>query len=209
MTVYNLFFHKNDLPADVKLGNNLTVDCEMMGLNVRRDRLCLIQIFDNDSKDLHMVHFVDKEYVCPNLKKQLTGDKKHFIGHMIRLDLNWISYYLDVELKNVFCTRTASRIAQTNGASHNLDDLLKNLLGVHIKKSMTTSYWGSEELSQEQINYAAEDVLYLHGLKEKLTAQATKEDRLDYLNTVMQMIPLRVKLDVGGWDKEDILNYPF
>lgn len=209
MTEYPTLYYKNDLPSNLDLGDSIALDCEMMGLNFYRDRLCTLQFFCPKDKRVHLVHFDKKNYKAPNIKNLLSDKNKLFLGHMIRLDLQTIGYYLNVIPTNLYCTRTASRIAQTYGASHDLSALTQNLLGIHLPKTQTTTNWGAKTLTPDQIKYAADDVIHLHFLKNKLDDIMHREGREDVFIAAMKMLPHRIKVDINGWHKEDILDFPF
>ena len=209
MSDYTVQYHQYDLPDTLKLGDQVAIDCEMMGLNFTRDRLCTVQIHARGDQTVHIVHFPEPVYDSPNLKKLLSKPDILFVGHMIRLDLQTIGYHLGVIPKNVFCTRTASRIAQTYGASHNYGDLVLQFTGTQLDKSQTSTYWGSLTLTDDQIRYAIDDVIPLHSLKTALEHIVTSEKRQDVLNAAMSMLPYRVLIDIKGWNKEDILDFPF
>lgn len=203
------FLHRNDLPENISFGKTLGIDCEMMGLNLHRDRLCLLQLFDPESGAVHFVKFDGRDYSAPRLRALLQDKNRLFIGHMIRLDLGWILKYLQVMPENIYCTRTASRIARTYGASHDFKDLVTHLLDAHIDKSETTSDWGAETLTPAQLNYARNDVIFLPALKEKLDALLAREGRQQWMAGIMRTLPARVQMDVHGWWGEDILDFPF
>lgn len=205
----NITLHKNDLPAGLPFGDTVAIDCEMMGLNVARDRLCVVQLYDPAHDRVDIVQFADKDYRAPNLRAVLQASDRLFLGHMIRLDLGWILHYLNVDIQNVYCTRTASRIAQTFGASHDFKNLVPSLLGESIDKSETTSDWGSEELTPAQIKYVVNDVIYLPRLRSALDALLQRENRAHLATDIMKTIPARARMDVAGWWGEDILDFPF
>lgn len=205
----NIHLYQNDLPAGLAFGESVAIDCEMMGLSLQRDRLCVVQLYDSRHDRVDIVQFTAKDYSAPNLKAVLSEPKRLFIGHMIRLDLGWILHYLGVAIQNVYCTRTASRIAQTFGASHDFKPLITNLLGVAIDKSETTSDWGAETLTPAQLKYVVNDVIYLHQLRDKLDAKLALHSRAHLMQAIMQTLPARVQMDVAGWWGEDILDFPF
>ncbi len=207
MSDYTLY--RYDLPDGLSLGPVLSIDCEMMGLNLNRDRLCVVQIFDPQSNHVHIVQFPDAAYDAPNLRRALSTPDTLFLGHMIRLDMGWLYKYLGVMLQNVYCTRTASRIAQTFGASHDFKDLVSNLLGEKIDKSETASYWGAAELTPDQIRYVCNDVLFLPRLKEKLDVLLEREGRAGLFAATMKTLQARTEMDAAGWWGEDILSFPF
>lgn len=206
---YTYKIYQNDIPDAGAYSHSLAIDCEMMGLNIHRDRLCVIQIYDPVRNQVDIIQCKDPAYDAPNLKTLLNRPNTVFLGHMIRLDLAYLYKHLGVMPQNVYCTRTASRIGQTYGASHNYLDLISNILGKKIDKSETSSYWGAEELTDKQIQYVCQDVIFLHALKEKLDAIISHESRQDLAEKAMKMIPDRAYFDATGWWNEDILSYPF
>lgn len=205
----NIHLHKNDLSAGLPFGDTVAIDCEMMGLNIARDRLCVVQLYDPTHDRVDIVQFSARDYSAPNLRAVLQAPDRLFLGHMIRLDLGWILHYLNVDIQNVYCTRTASRIAQTFGASHDFKNLVPNLLGESIDKSETTSNWGADELTPAQIKYVVNDVIFLPRLRVALNALLVRENRAQLAADIMQTIPARARMDVAGWWGEDILDFPF
>jgi ribonuclease D len=177
-----------------------------MGLNPLRDRLCVLQL-SNGNGEVHLVTFEAGNYKAPNLKKLLSNDKSSKIMHFARFDMAMIYHYLDVELKNVYCTKIASKLVRTYTESHGLKELCRELLGVTISKLQQTSYWGAAELTKEQQEYAASDVLYLHEIKHKLNQMLAKEGRTEYHKECCNFLMTRVKLDLLGWSEVDILAY--
>lgn len=188
------------------LSGDLAVDTEATGLNFNRDRLCVLQI-SNGNGDAYLVRFDKDHYNAPNLKRVLGNEKVCKIFHYARFDLAMISKFLNLELHNIYCTKVASRLARTYTDIHGLRDLCRELLGVHVSKQQQSSYWGADHLSQEQIDYAAGDVLHLHGLRSKLDAMLIKEGRKDLADQCFKFLPLRVKLDLMGWNEIDIFSY--
>lgn len=177
-----------------------------MGLNHLRDRLCVVQLSD-ESGNAHVVHFPKKEYNCPNLKKLLCDESRVKIFHFGRFDIAIIHYYLNIELKNIYCTKTASRLARTYTDQHSLKDLCHELLGVKISKQQQTSDWGASKLTQEQIDYAASDVLYLHALRVKLDVMLKREGRAEIAKKCFDFLPTRADLDLIGWPELDIFAH--
>ncbi len=201
--------HRDDLPAGLPFGDSVAIDCEMMGLNIARDRLCIVQMYDPAHERVDIVQFNGHNYSAPNLRAVLAAPGRLFLGHMIRLDLGWILHYLKTDIAHVYCTRTASRIAQTFGASHDFKNLVTGLLGESIDKSETTSDWGAETLSPAQLKYVVNDVIFLHRLRDKLDALLAREGRAQLAADIMKTIPARARMDVAGWWGEDILDFPF
>ena len=198
MTVH---LHKNDLPAVLSFGPVVAVDGEMMGLNPFRDRLCLMQLSAGDG-DAHLVQFNCTDYSAPNLKALLTDPKVEKIYHVARTDIAFAHHWLGVRVNPVFCTKVASRLCRTFTDKHGMKEIIKDLLGIEIAKGLGSSDWGGAELTQEQMQYAAEDVLYLHALREKLLVLLKREGRLELAQACFNFLPYRAELDLGGWSEE-------
>ncbi|HJD64675.1 MAG TPA: ribonuclease D [Rickettsia endosymbiont of Diachasma alloeum] len=198
--------YQNDLPDDVNLEGDLAIDTETMGLNLYRDKLCLLQ-FSNGNGDAHLVHFLDQNYNAPNLKNLLSDKERCKIFHFARFDLAAIKKYLGVELENIFCTKISSKLVRTYTESHGLKDICRELLGVNISKQQQSSYWGADNLSSDQQEYAAKDVLYLHKLREHLIAMLVKENRFELAQDIFKFLPTRANLDLVGWDEVDIFTH--
>lgn len=190
--------YKNDLPDDLDLGDVVAIDTETMGLNTARDRLCVVQLSSGDG-NAHLVQFDPDTYDAPNLKKLLGNPNIEKLFHFARFDVAAIIGYLDVMVDNIYCTRTASYFARTYTDKHGLKNLCEELLGIDISKKQQCSYWGSEELSAAQHEYAAGDVLYLHQLKAILDERLEREGRLELALAVMDFIPTRALVDLEGW----------
>ncbi len=208
MTTARFVLHKNDLPADLSFGDVLSMDSEFMGLNVWRDRLCLLQIYDGlpDSK-VHIVQFEKDKFDAPNVKKLLSDKKKEKLFYYARGDMRWIGYYLGVILENVYCLKIASRVARTYTQAHNLDDVSKHVLGIKISKDQQCTNWGAESLTNEQLDYACNDVLYLHAMKDKLNAMMEHENRKEIAYGLCACLPAIVRADLAGWLNEDLFAY--
>ena len=187
--------YKNDLPDNVQFEDILAIDTEAMGLDPARDRLCLLQIYDGTG-DCHLVQFDGFKYNCPNLSKVLNDEKKIKIFHYARFDMAAIKYALGINLKNIYCTKIASKIARTYTGSHGLKDICKELLNVEISKKKQSSDWGNISLSKEQVAYAANDVIYLHEIRAKLNEILQRERRLDLAESCFKFLPTRVDLDL-------------
>jgi ribonuclease D len=196
----------NDLPANLRITGDLAINTETMGLNIKRDRLCLVQI-SNGGSDSYLIKFDQGNYAAPNLKKLLNDPKSIKIFHFARFDLASIQHYLGVEINNIFCTKIASRLVRTYTDYHGLKDLCRELLGVHISKQQQSSYWGSATISKEQEDYAAGDVLYLHKLRDALTDMLKRENRLELAQEIFKFLPTRVSLDLLGWGDADIFAH--
>jgi len=203
MTIH---LYKEDLPDNLNLKGPLAIDTEATGLNMGRDRLCVVQLSTGDG-DAHMVHFPDNNYEAPNLKKLLQNDRNLKIFHYARFDVAIIHKHLGIMLKNIYCTKIASKIARTYTSFHGLKDLCRELIDVHISKQQQSSYWGGAELSKAQLEYAAGDVLYLHRLKSALDDILKREKRSELAEECFGFIELIVKLDLKGWDGSEIFSY--
>jgi ribonuclease D len=206
MADLNIKLHHGDLPADVKLGNLVAMDCEMMGLNPLRDKLCLVQISDN-GKDVHLVKFdITKPYNAPNLVALLEDASKEKIFHFAVADMGTLIHHLNVNPKSIFCTKMASKLCRTYTDSHGLKSVLKEMLNVEIAKEFQTSHWGAQTLEEGQLAYAASDVEHLHALREELIKQVELVNRKELLDEVNNFIPTLAKLELQGWDSS-ILNH--
>ena len=193
--------HKNDLPDDLHLGNLIAVDGEFMGLDVKRDPLCLMQI-SSGKNDAHIVQFDRKSYNSPNLKRILSDEKIEKIFHYGRADLAHIKYYLNVETKNILDTKIASKLARSYSDNHSLKTLIKEFINIDISKQFQSSDFGGE-LSTAQIKYCANDVLYLHKIHEKLEQILIRENRIDLYKECLKFLGTRVDLDLALF-KEDV-----
>ncbi|MEE9478911.1 MAG: ribonuclease D [Kiloniellales bacterium] len=198
--------HHNDLPDGLDLGNLVAVDSETMGLNVSRDRLCLVQLSAGDEA-CHLVQFAAGGYDAPNLKGLLGDPSVTKLFHFARFDLAMIQRHLGVTCRPAYCTKVASKLARTFTDRHSLRDLCRELLGVDLSKQQQSSDWGAAELSDEQLRYAASDVLYLHRLKAILDEMLEREGRRDLAQACFEFLPARAALDLAGWDGVDILAH--
>ena len=196
--------HKDDLPDQIMLSDNISIDCEFMGLNVERDKLCLVQI-STGNKDAHIVKLNRDTYNAPNLKKILEDKKINKIFHYARADLLFIKKYLEVDVKNVHCTKVMSKIARSYSDKHGLKDLIKEFIGIDISKQLQTSDFGGE-LSDKQLKYCAQDVVYLHKIYASLKKILEREKRIDLYNETIMFINTRVKLDFASF-KDDIWSH--
>ena len=193
--------YKADIPENLNLGNTIAVDGEFMGLNVKRDPLCLIQISSGNS-DAHIVQFDRSKYNAPNLVKVLSDKNIKKIFHFARGDLAHIKYYLKTDVYNVECTKIQSKIARTFSDSHSLKTLIKEFINVDISKQFQTTDFGGE-LSQGQLKYCANDVIYLHKINEELNKILKRENRIELYQECLKFLKTRVDLDLALF-KEDI-----
>ena len=200
----NIQLHKNDLPDDLKIGNIIAVDSEFMGLNVRRDPLCLVQISSGNS-DAHIVQFDRKNYNAPNLIKLLSDQKITKIFHYGRADLAHIKYYLKTETNNVLDTKIASKLARSYSDNHSLKTLIKEFLNIDISKQFQSSDFGGE-LTAAQIKYCANDVIYLHKIHDELNKILIRENRIELYDQCLKFLKLRVDLDLALF-KDDVWSH--
>ena len=200
----NIKLHKNDLPDDLNLGNLLAVDGEFMGLNVRRDPLCLIQISSGNS-DAHIIQFDRANYNAPNLVKILADEKITKIFHYGRADLAHIKYYLNTDTNNILDTKIASKLARSYSDSHSLKTLIKEFKNIDISKQFQNSDFGGE-LSPEQLKYCANDVIHLHKIHEELNKILIREQRVELYKDCLKFLKTRVELDLALF-KDDIWSH--
>lgn len=198
--------HKGDIPANLKFGSRLAVDTETMGLRLERDPLCVVQISGGDG-DAHVIQMDRSSYDAPNLKALLADEKVEKIFHFARFDLAVIKKYLGVDCNPVFCTRTASKLVRTYTDRHGLRYICRELLGVELNKQQQSSDWGAPELSEEQLQYAANDVLYLHKLADGFTERLEREGRMALARQCFDFLPVRAALDLEGWADSDIFEH--
>ena len=204
MTVH---FHEEDLPEGALGEGALAVDTETMGLQLGRDRLCVVQIADGRG-DEHLVRFsAGSDYAAPRLKAALADPNRLKLYHFARFDLASIAQYLGVWATPVYCTKTASRLIRTYTDRHGLKELVRELLGIEISKQQQTSDWGAPSLSDAQKDYAASDVRYLHALKEKLDERLAREGRAELAQACFEFLPHRAALDLAGWPEQDIFAH--
>jgi len=198
--------HRGDLPDGLGFDGSVAIDTETMGLNPLRDRLCLIQLSGGDGT-CHLVQFAHDGYDAPNLKRLLRDRAVTKLFHFARFDLAMLKHYLGVDCAPVYCTKIASRLTRTYTDRHGLKDLCKEILGVDLSKQQQSSDWGAEILSNEQIHYAASDVLYLHSLREKLDAMLVREGRMAFAEAAFAFLPVRAALDLAGFEADDIFAH--
>ena len=198
--------HKNDLPSNLNPGKIIAIDTETMGLDYKRDPLCLVQISSGD-EEVHLIQINRKTFKADNLKKILEDNQIKKIFQFARFDLAVLNYYLKAEINNVYCTKIASKIGRTYTDKHGLKDLCKELLNIELSKQMQSSDWGAEILTEQQINYAASDVLYLHKIKEELDKILIRENRMELAEHCFKFLKHRVTLDLAGWNNQDIFAH--
>lgn len=194
-----------DLPQGLSFPNGIAVDTETMGLRIHRDRLCVVQISGGDNV-AHVVQ-LSQEMDAPVLTALLADTSVLKIMHYARFDIAALHHWLGVLCEPIYCTKVASKLCRTNTESHGLKSLCKDLLGIDLSKQQQTSDWGSEDLSAEQIQYAASDVLYLHALKDRLDHLLAREGRTALARGCFSFLPTRALLDLAGWDDPDVFSH--
>ncbi len=200
------FLHKGDLPADLDLGSVVAIDSETMGLRLRRDPLCVVQLSSGDGH-AHLVQLDRQTYDAPNLKRLLTDPKVLKLFHFGRFDIAMFLLHLGVLTAPVYCTKIASKLARTYTDRHGLKDVTRELLQVELSKVQQSSDWGAETLSTDQMAYAASDVLHLHTLRERLNAMLVREGRMGLASACFDFLPHRAALDLAGWEDNDIFAH--
>ena len=196
--------HKEDLPDQIFFEDKIAIDCEFMGLNVERDRLCLVQI-SSGNNDAHIIQLNKDKYNAPNLKKLLVDVRINKIFHYARADLLFIKKYLDINVHNINCTKLMSKIARSYTDKHGLKDLIKEFIGIDVNKQLQTSDFGGD-LSKKQLEYCANDVIHLHKIYEGLEKILLREKRMDLYNKAIKFLPTRVDLDFASFT-EDIWSH--
>ena len=200
----NILLHKNDLPDDLNLGNIIAIDGEFMGLNVRRDPLCLIQVSSGNS-DAHIVQFDRKNYHAPNLVKVLTDENITKIFHYGRADMAHIKYYLKIDTNNILDTKIASKLARSYSDNHSLKTLIKEFINIDISKQFQSSDFGGE-LTPAQLKYCANDVIYLHKIHDELQKILKRENRIQLYKDCLKFLKIRIDLDLALF-RDDIWSH--
>lgn len=198
--------YARDLPDDLDLGPEVAIDCETMGLHPHRDRLCVVQLSGGDGT-AHLVQIEKGQTSAPNLEKLLTDPSVLKLFHFGRFDIAALQNAFGVVTAPVYCTKIASRLVRTYTDRHGLKVLLQELVGVDVSKQQQSSDWGSETLSQAQVEYAASDVLYLHKLRDALQTMLEREDRAELAQACFDFLPVRAQLDLVGWPETDIFAH--
>lgn len=197
--------HKGDLPAELTFAGSVAIDTETLGLKPQRDRLCLVQLSAGDNT-AHLVQLL-RDDSAPNLKTLLADAAILKIFHYGRFDIAMLKTYLGVDVAPVYCTKIASKLARTYTDRHGLRDLAGELLQIELSKQQQSSDWGAAHLSQQQLHYAASDVLHLHAIKERLDAMLVREGRLALAGACFDFLPIRAALDLAGFDGDDIFAH--
>lgn len=199
--------HVGDLPDGIDFGDSVAVDTETMGLKPGRDRLCVVQLSCGDGT-AHLVKFQPNDsYDAPNLKRLMTDPKVTKIFHFARFDIASIKAYLAVDTAPVYCTKIASRLIRTYTDRHGLKELCRELLGVELSKEQQSSDWGAITLTNDQVRYAASDVLYLHAMRDILNERLAREGRTHMAEAAFAFLPTRSELDLAGWPEVDIFSH--
>ena len=196
--------HKKDLPDEIVFSDKIAIDCEFTGLNIERDRLCLLQI-SSGKNDAHIIQLDKENYNAPNLKKTLENKKINKLFHFARADLLFIKKYLGVDIENVNCTKIMSKIARSYSDKHGLKDLIKEFVGIDVSKQLQSSDFGGE-LSEKQLKYCAQDVIYLHKIFDSLKKILERENRIEIYEKTIKFINTRVDLDFASF-KDDIWSH--
>lgn len=198
--------YKNDLPDGLDLGPVVAIDCETMGLNPHRDRLCVIQMSGGDG-DAHLVQVEQGQTEAPNLVAMLENPDVLKLFHFGRFDIAAMYNAFGALAAPVYCTKIASKLIRTYTDRHGLKNLLQELLNVDVSKQQQSSDWGAPKLTDAQLDYAASDVLYLHRLREELDRMLAREGRTDTAQACFDFLPMRAKLDLAGWPEIDIFAH--
>jgi ribonuclease D len=206
----NIELHQGDLPDGIDFGASVAVDTETMGLNPLRDRLCLVQLSAGDG-NCHLVRIAaappGTRAQAPNLVRLLANQQVAKLFHFARFDIAALKHSLGVMARPVYCTKTASRLVRTFTDRHGLKDLCKDLLGIELKKEQQSSDWGAPVLSEEQLRYAAADVVHLHALRAKLDEMLAREGRAALAQACFEFLPARAELDLAGWPDVDVFAH--
>ena len=198
--------HKGDLPSGLDFGTMVAVDTETMGLDPHRDRLCLVQLSAGDGV-CHLVQLPKGSYEAPNLRALLSNTDVTKLFHYARFDIAVLSRYLGLICRPVYCTKIASKLVRTYTDRHGLKDLCRELIQVDISKQQQMTDWGAENLSPQQLEYAATDVRYLHRLHAALEERLAREQRTEFARACFEFLPVRAELDLAGWVEEDIFAH--
>lgn len=198
--------HIDDLPDGLDFGTHVAVDTETQGLNLQRDRLCVVQLSAGDGV-CHLVQRRAGNAPAPNLVRIMSDPNVTKIFHFARFDVAIMKRWLDVTIAPVFCTKIASKLVRTYTDRHGLKDVTKELLGIDLSKAQQSSDWAAETLSEAQLVYAASDVLNLHAIQEQLQAMLEREGRMDIAKACFEFLPARADLDLAGWAENDIFSH--
>jgi ribonuclease D len=198
--------HRGDLPDLSRYSSSVAIDTETMGLNPYRDRLCVVQLSNGDGS-ADVVQIPKDHANAPNLKALLGNPAITKIFHFARFDVAALYHAFGVMAQPVYCTKIASRLSRTYTDRHGLKDLVREVLNIDLSKQQQSSDWGAQQLNEAQLAYAASDVLHLHALRERLDAMLAREGRTELAKACFEFLPTRAKLDLGGWENEDIFAH--
>ena len=202
-------YYENDLPKNLNFGNIVAIDTETMGLNPKRDRLCLVQLRNESNKKMYLIKF-DNDLSpknSKNLKTLMENKNLTKIFHYARFDMAILKENLSINVNNIFCTKIASKLTRTYSSKHGLKDLVKEILDIELDKNEQTSDWSRKKLTKLQIKYALNDILYLSDLKINLFSKLDELKRLKTFNSLMKLLKIRVELDLMGWENTDIFAH--
>ena len=205
-TPEELHVHRGDIPAGMDFGDAVAVDTETQGLNLQRDRLCVVQLSAGDGV-CHLVQLAQGDYAAPNLKALMTDPDVTKIFHFARFDVAIMKRWLDITIRPVFCTKIASKLVRTYTDRHGLKDVTRELLGIELSKAQQSSDWASADLSEAQQAYAASDVLNLHAIRDRLQEMLEREGRAELAQACFEFLPTRADLDLSGWSESDIFAH--
>ena len=205
-TPEELHVHRGDIPAGMDFGDAVAVDTETQGLNLQRDRLCVVQLSAGDGV-CHLVQLAQGDYAAPNLKTLMTDPDVTKIFHFARFDVAIMKRWLDITIRPVFCTKIASKLVRTYTDRHGLKDVTRELLGIELSKVQQSSDWAAADLSEAQQAYAASDVLNLHAIRERLQEMLEREGRAELAQACFDFLPTRADLDLSGWSESDIFAH--
>ncbi|MDX2307662.1 MAG: ribonuclease H-like domain-containing protein [Hyphomicrobium sp.] len=198
--------HKGDLPAGVGFGASVAIDTETMGLNPARDRLCVVQLSAGDGT-AHLVQIGRDQRSAPRLAALLTDPAVLKIFHFARFDVAVLKTHLGIDVQPIYCTKIASKLARTYTDRHGLKDLVGEVVGIELSKQQQSSDWGAAELTEQQLAYAASDVLHLHTVKDRLDAMLAREGRTEMAQAAFRFLPVRAALDLAGFEEADIFSH--
>jgi ribonuclease D len=202
----HIHLHKRDLPKSISFGTSVAIDTETLGLNPHRDRLCLVQLSSGDGT-AHLVQVDRATYDAPNLKALLTDPKVLKVFHFARFDIAVLEKHLGVKTNPIYCTKIVSKLVRTYTDRHGLKDLVGELAGVELSKQQQSSDWGATDLSPQQLEYAASDVLHLHAVKAKLDVMMERDGRRGFAEAAFKFLPVRAELDLAGFPEDDIFAH--
>lgn len=206
MTAARIELHKGDLPANVSFSGSVAIDTETLGLRPHRDRLCLVQLSGGDNT-AHLVQIPAGPHEAPRLSALLADQGVTKIFHFARFDVAVLKHNLGVDTKSVYCTKIASKLARTYTDRHGLKDLTAELLGIELSKQQQSSDWASADLSQQQLAYAASDVLHLHAIKSRLDAMLARQGRTVLAARAFEFLSTRAEMDLAGFEDMDIFSH--